>query len=160
MILPSGFLTPKEVLLLARVSRRVSQLVAQPCSWPRNVVFEWMDLDMAMARLHSTTFRQKTLSLIPLSPVHPLTVARLRGLRVVELVLYQPDITNACLKSLQGLPLRSLRLNHCDKITDAGLAHLRGLPLNVLNLVSCTNITDAGLAHLRGLPLNALDRRW
>ena len=100
VVLPSGFLTSEEVLLLARVSRRANQLVAQPGSWPRNVVFQWMNLDMAMARLHSATFNQKTLALRPLPHVEPSTLARLRGLRVAELNLSQCD--NASLKSLRG----------------------------------------------------------
>ena len=156
VVLPSGFLTSEEVLLLARVSRRANQLVAAPGSWPRHVAFTWMDLDMAMARLHSATFKQKTLALKVLSPVEPSTLARLRGVRVVELVLFHCKTTNAGLKSLRGLPLTSLDICGCDEITDAGLAHLRGLPLNVLHLFFCPNITDDGLAHICGLPLTSL----
>ena len=159
-MLPSGFLEPKEVLLLARVSRRANQLVAAPASWPRHVVFTKMNLDVAMTRLHGDTFRQKTLALSPL-PVEPSVFARLRGLRIVALDCYSSicDMTDGGLAGLRDLPLHNLDLGCCDQITDAGLAHLRELPLTSLNLEWCMEITDAGLASLRNLPLHNLNLR-
>ena len=104
VMLSSGFLGPKQVLLLARVSRRANQLVAEPGSWPRHVVFDWVELHMAMARLHSATFRQKTLELAPRLYVQPLTFPRLRGLRIVELDLQACNISDVDLVHLRGLP--------------------------------------------------------
>jgi hypothetical protein len=62
-----------------------------------------------------------------------------------------PQVTDADLRHLEGLPqLRTLHLTNA-KVTDAGLEHVKGLTqLRHLNLFG-TTVTDTGLAHIEGL---------
>ncbi|HVW01497.1 MAG TPA: hypothetical protein VHB77_14190 [Planctomycetaceae bacterium] len=83
-------------------------------------------------------------------------MAELSGCRCLErLAVDAKSVTDAGLRSLVGLPIRSLSLGNTG-ITDAGLAHLSSLRLEKLDIRG-TAVTDAGLEHLAHLPLTELD---
>ena len=61
-------------------------------------------------------------------------------------------VTDAGLKHLEGLNIRSLDMNECDNIKGHGLVHLKVLPmLQSLNLSGCEQLCDEGLEHLAGI---------
>ena len=78
--------------------------------------------------------------------------------QIVEVDLFDTQITDAGLVSLEGLTsLQELNLSHA-RITDAGLVHLKGLS-NLLQLyLDNTQIADTGLVHLE--KLTSLQELW
>jgi hypothetical protein len=88
-------------------------------------------------------------------PEEPEWLLRLLGkdffLNVIDLYFGHQGITDANLKSLEGLDgLQQLDLSY-NEITDTGITYLNGLAqLQSLSL-ECTAVADVGLRHLRGL---------
>jgi serine/threonine protein kinase/Leucine-rich repeat (LRR) protein len=79
-----------------------------------------------------------------------LILAPLQGIPLRTLYLNHLKIRD--LSPLKGMPLNHLILEDCDQITD--LTPLRGMPLTYLNLASCVQVAD--LKPLAGMPLTFL----
>jgi hypothetical protein len=85
---------------------------------------------------------------------HMATIALLAP-TLVHLNLSESGVTDAGLRALRGMRLKTLSLRFCKGISAAGLAHLADMPLECLHLFSII-ISDAGLLALRGLKLRRL----
>lgn len=91
------------------------------------------------------------------------SLAHLRGMPLSRLILTSSHwLTAEGLAHLVGLPLSSLCLAHCRSLSNSGLQHLKAMPLTILNLRACGRLSgpgglsDACMEHLRGLPLAEL----
>lgn len=67
---------------------------------------------------------------------------------------FASQVTSASLANLQGLPLTSLDLSHCQRLTS--LEALQGMPLTHLSLRSCKTLAHASLEALQAMPLASL----
>jgi len=152
-----AFLSPNEHVALGATSRRNYSVFKFPGAWPV------LDLtgcatDALLALLFADWQLQPEVLSIAESNISDAGLSALAGLRrLTRLDMSRcTRVTDAGVKFLAHLPLRSLSLFCCYRITDCAIASLSSCPLEELSLVSCKRVTDASIIHLRESPIRSL----
>lgn len=113
----------------------------------------WSEIDLEPLR-NVPALRDLCMNSHRISAVQCLQGLQLKSLRMDWCTLLKD------LVGLEVLPLTRLRLGEAPLLTNAGLGSLRGMALTDLELDSCPRVTDAGLEVFRGMALTRLAINW
>jgi internalin A len=151
-----SFLTAPEHVALGATCRKLLLVMKYPGAWPV-IALDMRANDALLGLLFNDwKLQPHTLSLAEGDVSDAGLTALLSCRSITSLDLSRTRVTDAGVRHIAHLPLRSLNLLCCYDVTDQALAMLAPLPLEELNLVSCRRVTDAGVAHLCGAAIRSL----